>query len=56
MSTTTLSRQTLDWSTNRQQLRNEARDALIFAQAKMSIYYHKKHLPVTFAPGDKVFF
>jgi hypothetical protein len=44
-----------DWTRERQLLRDEAHDALVFAQAKMSIYYDKKHTPITFKPGDKVF-
>lgn len=37
------------------EIRNAARDALIFAQAKMSIYYDKKHKPLAFKPDDKAF-
>jgi hypothetical protein len=44
-----------DWTQHRQLLRDEAHDALVFAQAKMSIYYDKKHTPISFRPGDKVY-
>jgi hypothetical protein len=44
-----------DWATRRQILRDDACDALTFAQAKMSIYYDKKHQPITFKPGNKVY-
>jgi len=30
-------------------------DSVIFVQARMAIYYDKKHTPITFKPGDKVF-
>ena len=30
-------------------------DSVIFAQARMAIYYDRKHNPITFKPGDKVF-
>ena len=30
-------------------------DSAIFAQARMAIYYDRKHTPITFEPGDKVF-
>jgi hypothetical protein len=36
-----------DWSAKRQQLRDEARDALLFAQTKMSIYYDLKYKPLS---------
>jgi len=30
-------------------------ESIIFAQARMAIYYNRKHTPITFKPGDKVF-
>ena len=44
-----------DWSQERNEIQQAARDALIFAQAKMSIYYDKKHKPLLLKPGDKAF-
>ena len=46
---------TSDWVQARDEIQQSARDALIFAQAKMSIYYDKKHKPLTLRPGDKAF-
>jgi hypothetical protein len=40
------------WSATRDRLRAEARDALLFAQTKMSIYYDKRHAPISFKVGD----
>jgi hypothetical protein len=45
----------VDWTQIRQRQREEAYDALVFAQAKMSIYYDRNHQPVAFKPGDRVF-
>jgi hypothetical protein len=43
------------WSEIRDELRREARDALLFAQTKMAIYYDKKRDDVTFKVGDMVY-
>jgi hypothetical protein len=43
------------WSETRDEIRKEARDALLFAQTKMSIYYDKKREDVTFKIGDLVY-
>jgi len=43
------------WSTNRDMLRQDARDALLFAQTKMAIYYDNKHKPISFNVGDQVY-
>jgi hypothetical protein len=52
----TTSKQPLStWSETRDETRQSARDALIFAQNKMSIYYDKKHQPISFQPGDKAY-
>jgi hypothetical protein len=44
-----------DWSQARDEIQKSARDALIFAQAKMAIYYDKKHKPLSLKPGDKAY-
>lgn len=44
-----------EWASIRDELRDEARDAIKFAQAKMSIYYDKKHKPISFQVGDMVY-
>ena len=44
-----------NWSQNREEIQHSARNALIFAQAKMSIYYDKKHKPLVLKPGQKAF-
>lgn len=44
-----------NWVQKRDEIQQVARDALIFAQAKMAIYYDRKHTPLIFKPGDKVF-
>jgi hypothetical protein len=44
-----------NWTQRRQEIRNEARDAIVYAQAKMSIYYDKNHKPVSFNKGDSVY-
>jgi len=41
-----------DWFTVREELRDDARHALTFAQAKMSVYYDRKHTPISFKKGD----
>jgi hypothetical protein len=46
---------TTDWIQSRNEIQDTARDALVFAQTKMSIYYDKKHKPLTLKPGDKAF-
>jgi len=46
---------TSDWLQTRSEIRDAARDALIFAQAKISIHFDKKHKPLTLKPGDKAF-
>jgi hypothetical protein len=43
------------WSETRNELRKEARDALLFAQTKMSIYYDRKRQDVSFKIGDSVY-
>jgi len=50
-----IARSVVDWTQVRQRQREEAHDALVFAQAKMSIYYDKNHQPITFKPGDRVY-
>jgi hypothetical protein len=44
-----------DWSTARDEIRDDAKNALLFAQTKMSIYYDNKHKPMTFDVGDMVY-
>jgi Chromo (CHRromatin Organisation MOdifier) domain len=44
-----------DWISRRNELRDHARHALVFAQTKMSIYYDRKHTPITFKPADLVY-
>lgn len=44
-----------EWSTIRDEIRDDARNALLFAQTKMSIYYDVKHKPMTFKVGDMVY-
>ena len=44
-----------EWSHTRNEIQQAARDALVFAQAKMSIYYNKKHKPLLLKPGDKAY-
>jgi len=44
-----------DWTQAREEIRQSAREALIFAQAKMSIHYNGKHQPLELKPGDKAY-
>jgi hypothetical protein len=44
-----------NWSKHRDMIRHNAADAVTFARAKMSLYYDKKHKPVSFVPGQKVY-
>src|SRR5271169_4127567 len=48
-------RRAIEWSDERAELRQQARDSLIFAQNKMAIYFDRKHKPITFKAGDKVY-
>jgi len=43
------------WLEERNRHRIEAIDSVVFIQACIAIYYDKKHTPITFKPGDKVF-
>ena len=53
--TSALPAPTQDWVQARNEIQEAARDALIFAQAKMSIYYDKKHKPLVLIPGQKAY-
>lgn len=53
--TGTIPASTSDWIQVRDEIQQAARDALVFAQAKMSIYYDKKHKPLLLHPGDKAY-
>jgi hypothetical protein len=55
LASTELPRSTSEWSQTRDEIQQSSRDALIFAQTKMSIYYDKKHKPLTLKPGDHAF-
>jgi hypothetical protein len=44
-----------DWITKRKEYRQEAMDAIMFAQQKMSYYYDQNHKPVEFKKNDKVY-
>jgi hypothetical protein len=44
-----------DWVSSRDELRDDARQSLVFAQTKMSIYYDRKHLPISFKTGDMAY-
>jgi hypothetical protein len=46
---------TTDWIQTRNEIQQSARDTLVFAQAKMSVYYDKKHKPILLKPGDKAY-
>ena len=48
-------RRAIEWTDERSTLRQQARDSLLFAQTKMSIYYDRKHQPVTLKAGDKAY-
>jgi hypothetical protein len=43
------------WANIRDELRDDAKNALLFSQAKMSIYYDQRHKPITFDVGDMVY-
>jgi len=43
------------WLEEQNRCRIKAMDSVIFLQARMAIYYDKKHTSITFKPGDKVF-
>jgi hypothetical protein len=43
------------WSAERDRIRAEAKDALLFVQMKMSIYYDKKHAPILFKVGNSAY-
>jgi hypothetical protein len=44
-----------NWSTARDEIRDDAKNALRFAQAKMSLYYDKRHKAITFKKDDLVY-
>jgi hypothetical protein len=44
-----------NWTQRRQEIRDEARDAIVYAQAKMAMYYDKDHKPVSFDVGNSVY-
>ena len=46
---------TREWIDRCRCYRDEARDAIAFAQTKMSIYYDKLYKPVDLHPGDRVY-
>jgi hypothetical protein len=46
---------TAEWLQQRQTYYREALDSITFSQARMSIYYDRKHQPITFIPGDMVY-
>jgi hypothetical protein len=48
-------RRAIEWTDERSTLRQQARDSLLFAQTKMSIYYDRKHQPVILKAGDKAY-
>jgi hypothetical protein len=44
-----------NWSKQREMIRQDAADAITFAQTKMALHYDAKHKPVSFLPGQKVY-
>jgi hypothetical protein len=40
------------WTEHRQTIRQEARDAIVYAQTKMAMYYDKNHQPLSMAIGN----